>query len=196
MPTATAVICYVAGYIVLIGFFVIERFVRQGEHTKDMSRGRFDRGSTTLISIAMGVAFVVVPLAPLWNWLRIGPLLNVWVAVAGILLGLGGLVIRYAAFSTLGRFFTRTLRQQSGHQLVTTGIYRRIRHPGYLSDIMIFVGVSLAMLNLVVLLIVIVMFIPAYAHRIRVEEQMLVEVFGQEYVAYQQTSKRLIPGVL
>ena len=191
-----SIIGYVLAYALLAGFFIIERFVRQGDGTKDMGRGHFDAGSTTAVSIAMGVAFVIVPLAPLWNWLRIGPVINLWAGLTGVIIGAAGLVIRYFAFSTLGRFFTRTLRQQSDHRLITTGIYKRIRHPGYLSDIMIFIGAALAMRNLVVLLVVIVLYIPAYAYRIRAEENMLVQIFGQDYIAYQKTSKRLVPFVI
>jgi len=190
------IIGYACAYALLAGFFIIERFVRRGDGTKDMGRGSFDAGSTTAVSIAMGVAFVVVPLGPLWNWLRIGPMLNLWAALIGVILGAAGLVIRYFAFSTLGRFFTRTLRQQDDHRLITTGIYRRIRHPGYLSDIMIFVGAALAMRNLVVLLVVIVLYVPAYAYRIWAEEKMLVQIFGPEYAAYQKVSKRLVPFII
>jgi len=189
------IIGYGCAYLLIVGFFVIERFVRRGKDTKNMGRTRFDKGSTTWISIVMGAAFVIVPLSPLWNWLRIGPLLGVWAFIVGVVLGAAGLVVRYEAFSTLGRFFTRTLREQPGHTLVTTGVYRLIRHPGYLSDLLIFIGASLAMRNLIVVVVVIVMFIPAYVYRIRTEETMLVELFGHDYSVYQTTSKRLIPRI-
>jgi len=189
------IIGYGCAYLLIVGFFVIERFVRRGTDTKNMGRTRFDKGSTTWISIVMGAAFVIVPLSPLWNWLRIGPLLDVWAFMVGVVLGAAGLVVRYEAFSTLGRFFTRTLREQPGHTLVTTGVYRLIRHPGYLSDLLIFIGASLAMRNLIVVVAVIVMFIPAYVYRIRTEETMLVELFGGDYTVYQTTSRRLIPRI-
>lgn len=189
------IVGYACAYALLVGFFLIEHFVRQGEGTKDMSRSSFDKGTTTFVSVAMGVAFVLVPIAPLLNWLHIGKIFNPWVGLVGVLLGAGGLVVRYFAFSTLGRFFTRTLQQRDEHQLVTTGIYKRIRHPGYLSDIAIFVGASLAMGNLVTLIAVVVLFIPAYTYRIHTEEQMLVAIFGDAYVKYRKTSKRLVPFI-
>ncbi|MCL2735961.1 MAG: isoprenylcysteine carboxylmethyltransferase family protein [Propionibacteriaceae bacterium] len=193
MPTTWLVIGYVCAYLLIAGFFLIERFVRRGEDTKNMGRTGFDKGSTTVISVVMGVAFILVPLGPLWNALRIGPRVNLWVAVVGTLVGVAGLVIRYKAFSTLGRFFTRTLREQPGHTLVTSGIYRLVRHPGYLSDLAIFIGAALAMRNLVVVIIVLVSFIPAYVYRIHAEEQMLLDIFGCDYQDYQARSKRLLP---
>jgi len=195
MPSASAIVGYACAYALLAGFSLIEHFVRRGDGTKDMARGRFDGGSTMAISVVMGVAFVIVPLAPVWNWLGIGPPMSVWATVVGVTAGVAGLVIRYFAFSTLGRFFTRTLRQQQDHRLVTAGIYRHIRHPGYLSDLLIFIGASLAMRSLVVFAVVLISFLPVYIYRIRTEERMLVEVFGQEYVAYQQHSKRLVPFI-
>jgi len=187
------VIGYACAYLLIAGFFLIERFVRQGDNTKNMGRTGFDKGSTTVVSVVMGTAFIIVPLGPLWNWLHVGPLLGLWAGGIGALIGVAGLVIRYKAFSTLGRFFTRTLRQQPGHTLVTSGIYRLVRHPGYLSDLLIFIGAALAMRNLIVVVIVVVLFIPAYAYRIHAEEQMLIGIFGQEYRDYQARSKRLLP---
>ena len=119
-----------------------------------------------------------------------------WLNIIGLLLGFGGIVIRVAAFRTLGRFFSRTLREAEGHNLVTAGVYRYIRHPGYLSDFMIFIGVALALGNLILIIAIPVLFVPAYIYRIHVEERMLIEIFGDRYIQYIKTSKRLIPFVI
>jgi len=118
-----------------------------------------------------------------------------WVGIVGIIVGAIGLFIRYVAFTTLGRFFSRTLREQDEHKLVTIGIYKYIRHPGYLSDILIFFGANLAMGNLIPIISVPVLFFVVYSYRIHVEEMMLVDMFGEKYTAYKKTSKRLIPFV-
>ena len=186
---------YLCACMLLVGFFLIERFVRQGKDTKNMSRTKHDKGSTTLISVVMGLEFIVIPLSPLINHWKVGVVFYLWVAVVGIIVGAIGLFIRYVAFTTLGRFFSRTLREQDEHQLVTIGIYKYIRHPGYLSDILIFFGASLAMGNLLPIISVPVLFFVVYSYRIHVEEMMLVDIFGEKYTAYKKTSKRLIPFV-
>jgi len=183
-----------AAYLMLIGFFALERFVRVGA-AHDMSREETDRGSTTFVSVAMAVAFVTVPLTPLLNWWGPGRIGSWPLGAAGAVIGFAGLVIRYQAFTTLGRFFTRTLRETDQHRLVTDGVYRYVRHPGYLSDILIFWGAACAMNNWIVLALLVALFIPAYAYRIRTEETMLTGIFGQEYRDYQQHSKRLVPGI-
>ena len=186
---------YVYSYLLLVGFFLIERFARRGKDTKNMSRTKHDKGSTTLISVVMGLEFIVIPLSPLINHRKVGVVLFLWVGIVGIIVGAIGLFIRYVAFTTLGRFFSRTLREQDEHKLVTTGIYKYIRHPGYLSDILIFFGASLAMGNLIPIISVAVLFFVAYSYRIHVEEMMLIDIFGEKYTAYKKTSKRMIPFI-
>ena len=186
---------YIFAYALLAGFFLMERFVRRGRNTKNMNRTKHDRGSTTLISIAMGILFIIIPLSPIFNYLHFGAVGNFIIGIAGVLLGLIGLFVRYLAFTTLGRFFSRILREAEGHKLVTDGIYHHIRHPGYLSDILIFLGASLAMGNLIPIIGTPVLFLIAYPYRIHVEEKMLIEMFGEEFIAYKKVSKRLIPYV-
>jgi len=187
-------VLYTLAYLLLIGFFVVERFVRVGE-TRDMSHSQSDHGSTAIVSVVMGIAFVLIPLTPLLNWWHIGDIRRLWVGIVGAIIGAAGLVVRYQAFTTLGRYFTRTLKQTDEHQLVTWGIYKYIRHPGYASDFLIFIGASLAMNNWITLAYVVVAFVPAYVYRIHIEEQMLSDAFGQKYKNYQSGSKRLIPGI-
>ena len=181
--------------MLLAGFFLMERFVRRGRYTKNMNRTKHDRGSTTLISIAMGILFIFIPLSPLFNYLHFGAVGNLIIGITGVLLGLIGLIMRYLAFTTLGRFFTRTLREMDGHKLVTDGIYHHIHHPGYLSDILIFLGASLAMGNLIPIIGAPALFLIVYPYRIHTEEKMLIEMFGEKYIAYKKVSKGLIPFV-
>ena len=187
---------YILSYLLFAGFFVIERFVRRGKDVKKMGRTAYDRGSTVFISVVMGAAFIILPLSPLLNWLGVGVILQSAVRIPGLVLGAGGLTVRYVAFTTLGRFFSRTLRKAEDHALVTGGIYKYIRHPGYLSDFMIFIGIAMSMGNLIALVLITVTFVPAYAYRIRVEEKMLIEIFDDQYREYIKTSKRLIPFIL
>jgi len=144
----------------------------------------------------MGTAFILLAAAPLLIYRHIATLNIFTLGIIGLVLGAGGLVVRAVAFITLGRFFSRTLREAEKHTLVTRGIYKIIRHPGYLSDFMIFIGIALALGNWILLIIIPVLFIPAYIYRINVEEMMLLEVFGEQYTEYRKKSKRLIPFIL
>jgi len=187
------IVLYAAALAILLGFFLIEKYLRRG--SKDMGRTKYDRGSTKLVSAAMGATFVLLILSPALNWLGIGVIPALWAGVIGAVLGAGGLAIRYQAFHTLGRFFTRTLQETERHTLVTAGVYHRIRHPGYLSDILIFLGLGLAVRNWIAAGFVAAVYPAVYVYRIGAEEKMLAEIFKGEYEEYRRNTKKLIPFV-
>ena len=95
----------------------------------------------------------------------------------------------------LGKFWSPTLQLKENHQLVTKGIYRRIRHPMYLSLLIFSAGNALALPNYVAGPAFLVAMLVIIAFRLGPEEQMLLEEFGEEYEAYRERSHRLIPGL-
>ena len=175
---------YIIGYLILLGFFFVEKFLRKG--SKDMSKTEFDKSSTKYISIVMGISFILLFLSPLLNYFLIGKISYMWIGITGIFLGIIGFIIRCVAFYTLGRFFTRTLQETKDHALITNGIYKYIRHPGYISDILIFLGVAMALCNWIPVIFVIIAYPIVYAYRIKMEEKMLIEIFGEAYIRYQK----------
>jgi protein-S-isoprenylcysteine O-methyltransferase Ste14 len=96
----------------------------------------------------------------------------------------------------VNRFFEATVRIQEnrGHQVITSGPYRYVRHPGYVGVILQFIAVPLSLGTLVA-------WIPAllgvglYVLRTRLEDRTLIaELPG--YADYaQRTRYRLVPGV-
>jgi protein-S-isoprenylcysteine O-methyltransferase Ste14 len=106
-----------------------------------------------------------------------------------------GLIIRIISISTLRQHFTYTVTRIENHILIESGIYKRIRHPGYLGQIMIFTGTATALSNW---LSIVLMFIPVfigYSYRIFIEEKFLVGLMGQKYIDYQKRTHKLIPEV-
>jgi len=77
------------------------------------------------------------------------------------------------------------------HKLVTWGPYRFVRHPSYLAYFLLFIGLPLALLNLVGAMPL--LGIPGYAYITDVEEKLLVARFGDEYVHYQKATGKLLP---
>lgn len=113
----------------------------------------------------------------------------------GLTLMAAGLLFRGIAIRQLGRFFVPEVAIQPGQPLLTSGLYRTLRHPSYTGTFITVVGFGLALTNALSLLIMLLGSIPLYLARIHVEEQALVEAFGDEYRAYQRRSWRLIPWI-
>ena len=100
--------------------------------------------------------------------------------------------VRRAGFESL--LSTGRLQIVREHKLVKDGLYKHIRHPLYLGEMMRNVAFPLIFSSLIgsifaVISIVVLLF------RIKVEEKMLGDHFGEEYEEYSRKTKKLIPYV-
>jgi protein-S-isoprenylcysteine O-methyltransferase len=115
--------------------------------------------------------------------------------VLGILLIWAGLLFRFWSIQTLGRLFSTSLIIQDRHQLITTGPYRYLRNPSYSGAMVTFIGFGLAVGNWLSVIVLLIAGLVMYTFRIRTEEAMLLEAFGQEFVEYKKRSWALIPFI-
>ena len=106
-----------------------------------------------------------------------------------------GILMRLIIIKSLGKFFTADVTIRQGHELKKDGFYKFLRHPSYFASLLSFIGFAISLNNLVSLLIVVAAILSAFINRIKVEERTLIDYFGQEYVDYKKTTKRLIPFV-
>jgi protein-S-isoprenylcysteine O-methyltransferase Ste14 len=114
-----------------------------------------------------------------------------WLAVAGLVLGLAGVVFLVASFLSLGRALTPFPRPRGG--VVERGVYQAVRHPIYGAILLIALGWSLAEspLGLVATALLAVLF----DLKARLEEQWLEER-GGAYADYRRrTPWRFVPGL-
>jgi protein-S-isoprenylcysteine O-methyltransferase Ste14 len=108
-------------------------------------------------------------------------------------LAVGGF-LRLAPMFVLRHRFSGLVAIQRGHQLVTDGIYRHLRHPSYLGALLGLVGWVLVFRSAYGL-VTCVPFAYLLNVRIQAEESMLASEFGEEYRDYQRRSWRLVPFV-
>lgn len=120
-------------------------------------------------------------------------LLSGW-NIVGLTLFIFGLTVALIARFTLKRFYSSTLLTRKDHQLITHGIYRFTRHPIYLGVLMACMGPPVYAPSLFGFLIILVL-IPIFLNRIRIEERMLTEEFGDAYQAYRKATSKLIPFI-
>jgi protein-S-isoprenylcysteine O-methyltransferase len=156
---------------------------------------RDDRGSMRVLwqAIGIGVALAIGAQWTSFGRMQVGSqILN----LAGLVLVVGGLAIRWIAILTLGRLFTVNVAIHADHHVVQAGLYRYVRHPSYSGLLLAFLGLGLfygSWLSLVLLMTPISF---ALANRIAREEQALLAALGQPYADYCARTKRLVPFVI
>ena len=172
---------------------IIERLVQ----APDVGGERKDRGSVVFLWVGFGMAYAAAiadyywlrPHWAPWSW-------NVYWLAAGVGLYLVGQTIRVVAIRTLGRFFTISVRRHENHRVITEGPYRLVRHPAYSGLWLMAVGYVSLFASALVLAYFLLIGTGALLYRIRVEEKMLLETFGDEYRQYMKRTRRLVPWVL
>lgn len=111
-----------------------------------------------------------------------------------IVIGLG-ILIRFIAINSLGKFFTVDVTIRKHHQLKKDGLYKLVRHPSYSGSILSFVGFGISLNNWISLFVVTIAVFTAFMKRIRIEESVLQNQFGEEYTRYAKKTFRLIPWI-
>jgi len=118
----------------------------------------------------------------------IGPVVN----ISGFILVGVGLVFVLAAPITLRRNYSSTLVIRKDHKLITSGLYRVVRHPIYFGAILVALGLPIGTASWVALPPMMLL-IPLVVYRMGVEERLLLEEFPEKYRAYMTKTKRIVP---
>jgi protein-S-isoprenylcysteine O-methyltransferase Ste14 len=107
-----------------------------------------------------------------------------------------GFTVCISARRTLGANWAHAAEYQikPGHELVTTGVYRFIRHPIYAGLALAALGTELLVGSLLVIPLALVLVIFAQFQAAR-EETLLTQQFGQAYHHYTRHTHRYIPGI-
>lgn len=117
-------------------------------------------------------------------------------ASSGSLLAIAGVALVLRSRAELGPAWSFVPKADQGTGLVTTGPYRRVRHPIYLGLALLVMGEALAFGSWPALMIVLSGIVPTFAWRARAEEKLLRRTFGERYALYQQRTKMIIPHLL
>jgi protein-S-isoprenylcysteine O-methyltransferase Ste14 len=113
----------------------------------------------------------------------------------GMVLFVIGLMIRIHSILTLKQFFTYSIAKVENHRIIETGLYKFLRHPGYLGQLIIFLGISTSISNWLSISAMLIPVTLGYLYRIKVEERFMLEKLGEDYLNYQERTKRLIPMI-
>jgi protein-S-isoprenylcysteine O-methyltransferase Ste14 len=178
-------------FSILYGLFEIYMSRRQQSKREISASG--DKGSVWLLTISISLGFWLsfimasTKIGRIYHW-------NILFAI-GSFLAIIGVIIRITSILTLKQQFTYTVTKIDNHELIETGLYKKIRHPGYLGQLIIFLGISTCLSNWISILLMMIPVLLGYLNRINVEEKFMIKHLGQKYLDYRKRTKRLIPVI-
>ena len=180
---------YLGMLLLFFGMSILYRGVRRDPSTVKSSRSEY------ALFLAVNLAFIVLPTAyvvtPWFDGLDYA--LPLPLSIAG-LAGLAiALLIRLKAHLDLGDSFTIAPGTTRAREMVTTGIYARVRHPMYLSMLIWALSTPLVLPNYLVGLLPLVSITAFLAIRLPAEERVLENEFGERYREYAARTGGLLP---
>jgi protein-S-isoprenylcysteine O-methyltransferase len=151
----------------------------------------------------VGILFLLVAIGVLFGsgWAGNGFLLSRFVpdepaiAITGILITVAGLLFAVWARVHLGRNWSGSPTIKVGHQLIRSGPYRYVRNPIYTGILVGLIGTALV-IGMWIVVFAVGVGVVAFLLKIRAEEELLMEKFGDEYMNYKREVKSLIPFVI
>lgn len=117
------------------------------------------------------------------------------IRIAGLIIFIIFSWIQVRAYKSLGKNYAQDIVILKEHQLHTTGIYKFIRHPQYISQVISDLGAGVALLSFTVVPIVILFELPLFIMRASAEDKMLQKYFGEKFTAYKKQSGFIIPFI-
>lgn len=182
------------GFVAFRGYFQ-RKFGRPDEDTVKQRSGSTAEKIANLLSIPALVATILYIVYPAWmswaslplpDWLR-------WVGV--VIAGLGFALLQWA-HQALGRNWSDQPRLMKDQSLVTSGPYHWVRHPIYAAFLLIMSTPLLISANWFIGFLWLGLTALEVMGRMRFEEALMLETFGDQYRVYMQKTGRLFPRLV
>ncbi|MGB8478914.1 MAG: isoprenylcysteine carboxylmethyltransferase family protein [Acidobacteriaceae bacterium] len=178
-------------WIVFIVFWVLAAFVQKRNARRQTVGSRLIQISIVLLVL---VPFLVEGrrMGLLYRHLYPNVLVVQYFGVLLLLLGFGFAV--WARFM-LGRNWSGIVTVKEDHTLITRGPYAWVRHPIYTGILLALLGTAVTVGTVLNLVEVPVAALALWL-KLRTEGKFMLETFGEQYTAYRQHVKALIPHVI
>lgn len=173
----------------LLSEILLNIFLRSGKKEKSNN----DKGSNRIIWISAVAAISAGVLINMFFRIQISS--NVLFSYLGLPLILFGMLVRFYSIISLGKYFTVDFTIRENHRIKKDGIYSFIRHPSYLGLILSFIGLGISMNNWLSTVVITLFITVAVINRIRIEEKMMLDIFGNEYSDYMKKTYCLLPWI-
>jgi protein-S-isoprenylcysteine O-methyltransferase Ste14 len=183
-------------YAVLAGWLVFALLFLTRKRSPGAPERRRDRRSFVGIALqAVGYATVwAMRRGPSSAFLPFGRAGEIATAAVAVALMAFSLWLTHGAIRELGRQWSIGARLIEGHELVTGGPYRLVRHPIYTGMLGMLLATGLALSRPAAVGMGAAVYLAGAWLRVHVEEHLLVEAFGSAYREYARRVPALIPG--
>lgn len=181
-------------FVGIVAEIIIRAPLNQKRKQEKMTEQRITSQEKTLLGLLFTGMFLVPIIYAATNWLDFANYtLPVWAGWLGVLILAGAIFVFWRAHADLGLNWSPSLEIREKHELITRGIYSMIRHPMYASQWLWVIAQPLLLQNWIAGFLNLLVFIPFYFLRVKAEEQLMLEKFGNQYQDYMEKVGAILP---
>lgn len=180
----------------IVAEMVIRAPISQKQRKEAKSERRVNKQETIILSLLFLAMFFLPLFYSATSWLDFANYsLPVWAGWLGVILILFALLVFWRSHKDLGLNWSPSLEIRAEHKLVTNGIFGYIRHPMYASQWIWVIAQPLLLHNWLAGFLDLFVFIAFYFLRVRAEEKMMLDTFGDKYREYMKTTGAVFPKI-
>lgn len=173
---------------------VIRAPINKERKKEKMTEQRVSSQEKNLLGLLLLAMFVVPLIYSASTWLDFANYtLPTWAGWAGVLLIILALIVFWRAHVDLKTNWSPSLEIREKHELITRGIYGYIRHPMYASQWLWVIAQPLLLQNWLAGWLDLFVFILFYTLRVRAEEKLMIDTFGEQYREYMRKVGGVFP---
>ena len=184
-------------FVVVFLAFTAIRAVYQQRASRTKGKADYKEGRLHVaLRMLFGIPFILTLFAYMFRpqileWADLN--LPEWMQWMGVILGVASIPLIWWVQEALGSNFSTVLHVREEHTLIMDGPYRWVRHPMYTALYMNLLAVFLLTENWFIGGFFLGALTLIVAARLKREEQVMLEKFGDEYRAYMQQTGRFLP---
>ena len=173
---------------------VIRAPINKERKKEKMTEQRVSSQEKNLLLFLLFGMFLVPLIYSASSWLDFANYsLPLWAGWVGVILIILALIIFWRAHADLKTNWSPSLEIREKHELITRGIYGYIRHPMYASQWLWVIAQPLLLQNWIAGWLDLFVFILFYVLRVRAEEKLMIDTFGDQYRDYMKKVGGVFP---
>ena len=178
----------------LVVEMVIRAPINKERQKEKMTEQRVSSQEKNLLILLLTGMFIVPLIYSASNWLDFANYsLPTWAGWLGVVLIILALIVFWRAHADLKTNWSPSLEIREKHELITHGIYGYIRHPMYASQWLWVIAQPLLLQNWLAGWLDLFVFILFYVLRVRAEEKLMIDTFGDQYRDYMKKVGGVFP---
>ena len=185
----------VAGIAIMLAFYGCYFIKMISQHKKGIKTNQIGKGKVgfvKFVEITMKVFTYLVPAVEIVSIILNTSFFAVPVRIVGVLVAVVGVAVFIISVLTMRDSWRAGVSKTDKTELVTKGIYKISRNPAFLGFDLMYLGILLMFFNLVLFEVSLFAMLMFHLQIVNVEEEFLLEAFGDEYLRYKKKVCRYI----